>query len=225
MKINVLSIILFIALIASLCFWNRSCTNAKQYQQMTIDKSDTLMLTRNISNEQVATIGLLQGSVSDLKKLNVDKDINLLHLQKITNSYTISADVLNNSTSNTIISNAVITPQHDTIRKDSLIYVYPVYTTNFSNAWEKFEIDASRSIIKVKYKVFNDFDIVTGYNKPAWYKLRIPEITVTNKNPNTETLELKSFIVMPPKNQKLFIFLGGFCSGIITTAYINSKLK
>ena len=225
MKINALNVVLIVILIIILCLWNRSCNDAKQYQQMTTNQTDTLKITRNAANEQIATIGVLQGTVSDLKKLNSDKDARLQHLKNITDEYTISANVLDNSTSNNIVTDTVIVACYDTIRKDSMVYVYPVYSTNYSNRWERFTVDASRGAIKIKYKVYNVFDIVTSYNKPSWYKLRVPEITVVNANPNTETLELKSFVVLPPKNQKLYVFLGGLCSGILTTAYINYKLK
>ncbi len=225
MKINKLSVILMVILVIVLCLWTKSCSDAGRFEQIAINNNDTLTITRNAANQQEATIGILQGSISDLMKLNADKDAYLKRLQDITDKHTISSDVLSNSTSNTILSDSVLISSHDTIRKDSLIYIYPVYSTSYSNQWEKFTIDASRDNILIKYKVFNEYNIVTRNNKPAWYKMRVPEITVTNLNPNTETLVLKSFVVAPPKNQKLFIFLGGLAGGIASSIYVNYKLK
>jgi len=189
--------------------------------------NDTLVTYVNEKGQHVATIAALQGTVADLKHLNAGKDSALLRLQQLVDKHTASATVHGTVTGNTFTSGTNI-QKYDTIRgKNDTLTLRPTYVTNYFNKWERFKIIASPDSFHVDYKVFNEYDYQVRYNKKKWYKSRVPEIIVTNINPHTETLELKTYTVTPPKHQKKIVFLGGLISGIaisMATGYFVSNL-
>lgn len=212
-KINILFAFAIIALVAINI---KTCGNVSDIQKLNFAKDDTLRTERNKYGQQESTIAIMQGTVADFKKLNAKKDSTLAHLQKLVDKHTISATVHGTVTGNTINSGTTIT-KYDTIKIKDSITIYPVYVSGFQNKWENFDITASVDSIKIDYKLFNEFDYVVRYNKEKWYKARVPEITVTNLNPHTQTIELKNFSVKPPKNQKLLVFLSGVVVGTLST--------
>lgn len=219
MKFNLLNIIFSIALIALVAMNIKTCGKLSDIEQINFAKEDTLQTIKNKHGQYESTIAIMNGTVADLKKLNAGKDSAILKLQKMVDRHTISATVHGTVTGNTVISNSVIT-NYDTVLKNDSIKIYPVYQTQFKNKWENFHITATKDSIKIKYKVFNEFDYVVRDNRVKWYKQRVPQITVTNINPNTETLELKSFSVKAPKGQKILLFSGGAIVGSISTIAI-----
>lgn len=212
-KINIFFAFAIIALVAINI---KTCGKVSDIEKINFSKDDTLRIERNKYGQQESSIAIMQGTVADFKKLNAKKDSTLAHMQKLIDRHTISATVHGTVTGNTINSGTTII-KYDTIKIKDSVAIYPVYVSGFKNKWEDFDITASVDSIKVDYKLFNQFDYIVRYNKPKWYKARAAEITVTNLNPHTETIELKNFSVKPPKNQKLLVFLGGAIIGTIST--------
>lgn len=211
-KINIIFAIAIIALVAINI---KTCGKVSDIENINIAQNDTIKQYKNKNGEQVSTIASMHGTVADLKKLNAKKDSSLAHLQKLVDKHTILATAHGTITGNTVVTNTIT--KYDTIKQNDSIKIFPVYSTKFTNKWEKFNITATKDTFNIQYKVFNKFDYVVRYNKQKWYKARVPEITVTNLNPNTETVELKNFSVKPPKNQKLLVFLSGAIVGTIST--------
>lgn len=210
------NIIFAIAIIALAAINIKTCGKLTDSEKLSEAQNDTIKKIINKNGQQESTIAIMYGTVADFKKLNAKKDSTIAHLQKIVDKHTLSATVHGTVTGNVINTITTIT-KYDTIIKNDSIKVFPVYASNFKNKWENFNITASVDSIKLDYKLYNEFDYVVRYNKKKWYGARIAEITVTNKNPNTETIELKNFTVKPPKNQKLLVFLSGAIIGTIST--------
>lgn len=212
MKLNKLNIFFACAIIALVAINIKTCGEKSDLEKLTFSQSDTIQSYINNNGQQVSTIAIMQGTVADFKKLNANKDSTIAHMQKLIDKHTISATVHGTVTGNSISSGSTIT-KYDTVHKNDSIKVFPHYATKFKNKWENFDVTATKDSISIKYKLYNEFDYVVRYNKQKWYKARVPEITVTNLNPHTETVELKNFSVKPPKNQKLLVFLGGAIVG------------
>lgn len=180
---------------------------------------DSMHKFRNGLGQEETKTKLLYGSISDLKKLSASKDSSIQKLLKLVNKKTIGATVISNVTSSTVSSSTTVASK-DTIRKDSLIYIYPVYTLKPSvSKWDSVSAIASKDSFNVFYKVYNEFSIVQSFEKQKvdgrLFRKKTAIIKVTNLNPKTETRELKSFTVQPPKQKKGLIFTTGVLLGII----------
>ena len=180
-------------------------------QEMYDASQDSLHKTINSLGQEETKTKLLVGSVDDLKKLSSSKDSSIQRLIKLVNKKTISASVISNTTSNTT-SSATISHARDTIRgkgKDSLIYIYPEYTKRDSNKWEQIYAKANKDSFTINYKIFNEFAFKQEWEKQKvkgkLFKQKVAMAKITNLNPHTETRELKSFVVEPPKQKRLGI--------------------
>lgn len=186
---------------------------------------DTMQKLRNSFGEEETKIKLLHGTISDLKKLDASKDSSMQKLLKLVNKKTIGATILSSATSSTISSSTTVTSK-DTIRKDSLNYIYPEYTLEPQvTKWDSVAGIANKDTFKVSYKVFNEFHLVQRYEKQKidgkLFKKNVAIVNVTNKNPKTETRELKSFVVTPPPQKKGLIFTAGVLAGIILKQFLS----
>lgn len=214
-----LNIFFAIAIIALVAVNIKTCGKLSDVSNISIAKDDTIKSYINKYGEQVSTIAIMHGTVAELKNLSAKKDSELARLQKLVDKHTISATVHGTQTGNVVNSNTTIA-RYDTVKIKDSIKVYPQYATKFENKWERFNVIATKDSFKIDYKVFNEFNYSVRYNKEKWYKARVPEITVTNLNPNTETLKLRNFTVKPPKNQKLLVFLGGAVAGVASSVFV-----
>jgi len=184
---------------------------------------DSLHKFRNSFGQEETKTKLLYGTISDLKKLDSSKDSSIQKLLALVNKKTISATVLSTATSITVSSSTAIVSK-DTVRKDSLIYIYPKYKFNkgdtLKNKWEEIYATADKDSFNLHYKIFNEFNITHNrYEKQKvkgrLFKQKIPMVNVVNLNPKTETRELKAFAVEPPKQKKGIVFVAGVLLGII----------
>lgn len=149
--------------------------------------------------EQVSQIQTLQGmSENAFLQLN-SKDSTIISLQNMVENYKgklRSATLILNTTSSigNIATDAIT--YHDTIIKDSIIYIYPTYTSNWSNKWETGLISATRDSIMRDIKITNEYEITLGDVKNGFLKKKTNEVIVKNLNPNTLTDEIKTFEVI-----------------------------
>ena len=217
MKISKLNIILFGLMFAALVMNLRQCNDAKKHESLFQATMDTVSTYRNENNELVSSNRLLMGSVSDLKSINAGKDSTIAKLQEVVDKNTIAATVVttgtsNNVTSNTTIASADTVVIHDTITGDSIIQLYPEYTTQFENRWEKFDIKANKDTFNIDYTVFNEFNIEYEWRRPKAFARKEAFLTITNKNPKTATIDQKAFVVKPKPANKAVYFVAGALS-------------
>ena len=211
-------IMLFVIIFMSLLLYDSGLNN-KSLEQLNQAKDDTLAIVFNKQGQQVASISILMGQRNDLLKLNASKDIALLKLQKLVENQKriISATVLSSTTKNNGTSVTTLTGSSDTIRKDSLIYIYPEYSTSFNDKWREVKILAGKDSIQWDVINYNEFQIVQRYERNGLFKPKTGIIEVTNLNPYTKTTELKTFTVKPPK-QKAAFFTGTVVGAAIIIA-------
>lgn len=191
--------VLAIAIIAILLLW-RQCNKSGQQENISFAISDTLTLTRDTLGRQTAKISVITAYNKRGLLLYRTKDSTIQALQTLVarTKGLLSATVLSNSTANRIASASKITGR-DTVIQDSLIYLYPVYSTNFKNRWEDFIITADKDTFDINYTLFNEFEITQAREKrvKGLFKRKVPVITVKNLNPHTSTRELRSFAIKP----------------------------
>lgn len=209
-----LSILPYIVIAILALFLLRKCKESEDnadYKDLYEAAADTLHKTRNELGEEVTKTQLMFGEVENFKKLVAGQDSTLKKLQAIVDKKTLFATILSTSTSNNGTSATNPITRGDTVYKDSLIYIYPVYSTEWAERWSTGEITASKDSIKRSFKTINEFEVSGKYQKQGkWpFKKDVPVVEVKNKNPNTTTLELKSFALEPPKQRKLVKILVG----------------
>lgn len=218
---------IYIVMIAVLIFLNfHSCNNTDTFQQMYEMSLDSLQKSRNNLDQEVSKRKLLLGSVSDFKKIHAADSSAIGKLQKLVDKHTISATYLSNTTGNNISSaiNEVI--DHDTVYKDNIAYVYPEYRDTILNKWENFVMKANKDSFNLKYKVFNEFNLVQSWKRPKPFKRRIPEATVTNLNPHTETVEMAAFTLKEDKGNRIRdVIIGAAASAAIIGAVKVFSIK
>lgn len=172
---------------------------------------DTLHKSRNKAGEEVSTTQILIAEKKELLRLNAGKDSTLRELQKIVKQQNniISATILKNTTINQ--GSALSEIVRDSVNQDTCS---PVYKTEFKDKWREVNIVADKDSIRWTVKDFNDFEIVQKYQKKNLFARKIPVIEITNKNPYTETRELKPFVLKERKQRKGLIFLAGIITGL-----------
>lgn len=203
-----------------------SCHKTKQVQRFAKAVDDTLQLTKNKYGQQVATISILQGSKSDLLKMNASKDTALQKLQEIVKKQRrlISATVLTTLTDNSGTSFTTVTENIDTIRKDSLIYLYPEYKTDFSDKWRKVNILANKDSVHWSVIDYNEFSIVQKNKRNGLFKASTAVVEVTNLNPYTTTAELRTFNIEQAPHKRGRFFLFGNITGAAAVLFISHLL-
>lgn len=212
-----------IILILCVCLRN-GCEETKRANTVTAllqASQDSLHKERNEKGQEKASTALLYSSLSDLKKMHVSDSSALGKLQKMVDKLTISATYLSNVTSNSFSSGTQSVLPGDTIRIDSILYVYPEYKTSYSNRWENFIAKASKDSFNIDYKVFNEFELKQDWKKNGLFKRKTPEATILNLNPHTQTLEMKTFTIKEDKSNRIRDMLIGAAVGALTIEAIQ----
>lgn len=226
---NKITSFLFIAVIAFIFIILKvnSCSKYKDKYNETSSLltalNDTLKAYRDIDNHHIASIYVMEGTIKELKSLKAKDSSEIVRLKKIIDKKTNSAVIVTTSTTGNVNSGTIIT-KIDTIRIDTCnTIVYPTYATTFENKWEKFNVIATKDSFNIKYKVFNDFEIVEKVEtKGIWpFEKKNTLIEIKNNNPNTETITMRSFKVKQNKPKRLNWLLSGVAAGAIATFYLK----
>ena len=191
------------------------CKKNNELEGLLVSANDTLTKTINKNGEEKASTDLLIGSYKDFKAMHVADSSSIGKLQKLVDKLTISATYLSNVTEHSFVTPTQIILSGDTVKIDSITYVYPEYKTNYSNKWERFDVKANKDSFAINYKVFNEFDLVQAWKKNGLFKRKTPEVSILNLNPHTETKDLKSFTVTENKGNRLRDFLFGVLASMI----------
>lgn len=210
MRLDTKNIIIGLLLIIVIILYFKSCGKSKsdEYKGLYEAAQDTLQQTRNELGEQVSSIALLSASNDKLFLKMKTNDSTIIALQNVVKDYKgklKAATVLGTSTNDTGSSETTI--KWDTIRDESGTSVAAVYETEWDEKWSVGSIRATKDSISRDIKIRNDFEITIGEEKQGWFKKKKSLVTITNKNPNTITQELRTFTV-EPKKRRISIGLG-----------------
>lgn len=220
----VVILLLFSSLMVTCNLLFKSNKKVKQSIELVNSLSDTLKLREKEDSSQVATISLLE-TQSSKDFINIQtKDEEIKRLQNLVKEYKnkipkggtatiVTAQTSIDKTSPTIINS------RDTIKVDSLVYVYPEYKSNVGlGKWITGSVIANKDSTNLNLLVDNEYDIVIGETGNFWTWNKKPFVELTNHNPYTKTKTLRTYKVSTPKKRRVGI---GFFAGYGMTIQLN----
>lgn len=221
-KTNVLFTLVILVLIALLslqmCSTRSLRSKVKEKENLITALADTMKTYRNDNGYMVSTISVLQTQrTKDFLQL-ATKDKEIIDLQIVVNDYKkklkAGSSVTNTSTETVVDNvNPTVIVKQDTIRKDSLIYVYPIYQDTIKNEWIDYTATMNRDTATVKLKVTDKYSTIVGWDKKK------PFVDVISYSPYTSVKQTRTYQVSIPKQNKIRLFIiGGVVGAVITTA-------
>lgn len=217
-KPNKIYVIASAVVIIAVVILARMCNAPDVNDVNSLAKADSLKIFKNKYNEEVAQNVLILSQRDAFKKMYFAKDADYKRLQDIVDKNTIGATIIKNNTS---FNNSVKTEiKWDTVKLDGE-KVYPTYKRTFKNKWIADTIVADKDSVKLNIVVYNEYEVIQKWERPKWYKAKQPTIEVTNKNPYTQTVALKSFALKPPKPKRWAFFTAGLIVGAGAFIYFN----
>lgn len=217
-----------IAIFVICFFWLQTCNGKKSLEGMVQDSQADVKIWRDKSGNQHAQIVQLVGSYNDLKRLNSKQDSTLRKLQALVDKHTTSATVFNAGTHVTGSGGTHISfpPSTHTVEPpnngEHVIQfndnpcdtVWPIYSYNVNTKWTKGTIVANKDTTVYDLKVFNEFQIKETLARDKWFLQKKQTIEIVSLNPNTETLDVKSFLKQPKRLRVGLAIGGGFVLGV-----------
>jgi len=189
----------------------RSCQEGNSIQLAYSQMSDSLKIATDKNGVQYGHIQVLRMENERAFLRMKTQDSTVAWLQGFMKEYKgklNTAIVYSNSTTS-LGSSVTSFLAPDTIKRDSLIYLYPKYKTAWENKWESGKIEATKDSIFRSIKIKNEYEISIGKLSNGWFKKKEYEVLVRNLNPNTEIQELRSFQVKEkPKRIGLGVHAG-----------------
>jgi hypothetical protein len=137
------------------------------------------------------------------------KDASIVELQNTVKEYKkrlVDASFVGSSTSIDITRETSVM-HSDTMYVDSLVYIYPKYSSNYSDEWLNYSIDASRDSVRAKVQISNRLVISKVKKRQGLFKPKKTVVNIKNLSPYTKTTELEQFEVIE-KKPKITIGLG-----------------
>lgn len=217
--------IIFGVVIIILCFLLlNTCSKKEAFEKINEANKDTLNTFRDKEGLHHAEIQVLEGSISDLMKLNSKKDSTLKKLQAIVDKNTKSATILGTKTNNHGTTSTTVTYTNhtvievtDTTKVFRVDTIYPTYSTTWSDRWSKGAITATKDSIHRDITFFNEFEIKETLKRDHFWQEKKSIIEVKSNNPNTETIELKTFTKGGKKARPVIVFVSGVLAGVVLT--------
>lgn len=201
-------------------FQYRSCQTKQDVMSVLQNKTGQLVKTRNSYNQEVSRRAVLMGSISELKKTVDKKDSLIKHLLNRLTQTTISLTAIKTQTqSNHTTPTTVVL--HDTVKVDSIITIYPEYSSNYENQWEKYTIKATKDSVYHTHSIHNLFDVEQKYVSQGLLKPQAIQVEIVNHNPSTITVDAQSFLIHPKKENRLLWLTGCFLAGWIGNSVLH----
>lgn len=190
--------------------------------------NDTLKITRNDN-------GSLTGKIQSIEVTNADQFLTIQSDKAIIKE--LQAEVKRNKKylanggsvavahveTNINSQDSVTVTGRDTIRKDSVIYVYPEYESSITQFgdWiigkQKMNRDSSSLQLKIKH----DFSITVGHQSNGLFKPSTPYAEITSKNPYDTIVDFRTMNIAISKSKKAQNIGIGILIGIIGTLLIK----
>lgn len=219
---GIAAILTILALAILLYISNRNLQDDLRDSQANIEAlTDSLTVMRNKDSSQTAIILAFQSNSSkDFLKIK-SQDETIIRLQNLVRKYEsklkktgTSATVISTNT-NVNSSTPTSVTEKDTVIIDSLIYVYPEYTSNINmGGWITGTGISNKDTTRLNLQIRNDYDVVIGVRNNKYYA------DVTSHNPYTDIKTVRTYVTSPSKPKKLGL---GINAGYGIT--INQKLS
>ena len=160
-----------------------------------------LVISHTTDSLQKAKIQVIETErAKDFVKLKV-KDQTIKELQDVVKEYKdiYSAAIIKNQTLVKAIAKTQIVFK-DTVKQGDTIYVYPEYRSTFNlDNWVYGNTKANRATTEVDLKIRNEYAVVIRQEKKGLFSKPITYAEVINRNPYTETTDMRVYQVTTPK--------------------------
>ena len=190
----------------------KQCGKTKQAEALQSATADTLETFRNDNGEMVAEIQSYEiQHANDLLKIKAGDEATRKLQQEIEDykGQLYAALTATTSTTSQGTTETTVTESDTVPGEEGFKYIYPTYSTTWSNRWEEGEITARLDSISRLIKTKNEYVFTIGQRRNGWFKQRETEVNMRNLNPNTVTEELRSFNVKEkPKRLNLVVYVG-----------------
>jgi opacity protein-like surface antigen len=182
----------------------KSCNDyknsAKEQSNFINAMGDSIRYLKSKDGSQTATISSLVDNNDKTFEELVFKDSIITSLQKLVKQYSGhlkagSAAVIASTQTSFKDTGVTVVSTHDTLKVDSLVYIYPLYIHSGTNNWVTYNMRMSRDSSYLDFKVTNKYSVVLGYDHKK------PFVDVTNYNPYSTTTTLRSYQVAVPKQK------------------------
>ena len=207
-KIIIVLILIVITLLSLLSYeYNKAVTIENLYSAT----SDTLNTFKDRSGRQIAQITAFKDNDKKQFLELVVKDTQIIALQKTVKEYKgkLHAAINFGTQTNSSGSHGTIQIKTDTVRTDTVMYVYPNYETSWENRWEKGFISANRDSINHSIQFKNEFEVTIGETSNKLFKKKSLMVQVINLNPNTYTTNARGITLhQDPKRFNLGLQFG-----------------
>lgn len=205
------AVILFIVLAVSMQV--KSCNKIKQAEDNSIHLinalNDSVSYYKNKNKELVATVDVLETTKVDQLLQIKSKDSSIVVLQSTVKDYAKqlkSGGSVTNFTSNSKvkIKDTTTIAKTDTVRVDSMVYVYPTYITSKQNKWLNYTVISNKDTTTLDLVTHHEYSVVIGIRKKQYFA------DVIDYNPYSEVSQIRAYKVSMPKPKRygLGVMLG-----------------
>ena len=216
-----ISLVLGLIIGVMIIFQYRSCQKTRSSENILRAQNDELKTYRNKLGQQVAERKVFDADYASMKQLINSKDSLVRELAKMVNKNTLAATIFTGKTSTSNVSKTETSSKADTIVKEDTVFVYAEYKTSVANEWEEYTISANKDSISLQHTTFNKFSIEQKYVNDGFLKPKAIDFKITNYNPNTITVDARSYLLHPKKEGRGIWLIGSFLAGFATFAVLH----
>lgn len=217
-KSNTLVFVLAVLCVVLIFLNIRSCNNAKKDKENGTNLVNALNDSLHKKNDStVSTSVIATNTIKDFLELEV-RDAEIRELQSTVKQYKSklkAGSSVTNFKSEVEITNTNTTKisMTDTVRTDSIVYLYPTYSDSIKNEWIDYKAKMNKDSATLFLKVNNSYSTIIGVEKGK------PFVDIINHNPYSITTSVRSYQVQLPKPKKFGL---GFSAG---ATYYNNKAQ
>ena len=175
----------------------------KEQQEVYLSTVDTLKVFKNKNNEQIATIRTIQTELKKFLSLKTN-DQEIVKLQNEVKEYKKQLKDKGSATVVSVITKidtvVVTNIVRDTIKKDTITF----FESKFKNKWIDYYVKSSLDSTNINIKIHNDYAVIIG-EEGGLFKKKVPIAIVENKNPYSETQQLRTYEVKIKKPSRFGI--------------------
>ena len=236
-KTAIISVVigLLIGAIISLTIYFSMQNNYKELENLYTAANDTLVITRNDLNQEVAKTSVLEArNEKTILELQI-KDKDIIHLQNVIRNEKSINKQLEQAI---ILKNGIIATYQDSLHNtisgyqsiiDSLgnVVQYPIYNRNIDmfDDWITGYIKLGYSVFDINIKTKSEYEIVIGRERKNIFSRYKSYAQVTNLNPYDYTETIRVYSKSEPKKDRfnISIFVG-YGAGVHKSTVILTPL-
>lgn len=190
---------LLVAIVFLILMFVKSCNDVTMTKRTNKELSDTLYKYKDRDGRNAAQISVLTGDLEQIKAASKN-DTTLTWMLSIIseNKKLKSALVATNRTNFSGVGKTSVISK-DTVRKDSLIYLYPEYYHNYSDRWINYTVIQNKDTSRLELEILDDFEITNKLVRKSIFHPYSMRLEWKNNNPHSQILDMRQY----SKDEKL----------------------